>query len=300
MGWTLATPRTPSVPKSMRVALAGGRAGRVHGGADATAGPADRQRSCSAAATRAACRAAATSWTRISSTPARTHAVTAASVPGRRASTGAPGQLADEALARRADQQRPSQRPELADPRQQLHGLRRRLGEAEPGIEDDPLLGDPRRGGPGQRLPQLGRHLAEQVGVGGAAGHVARACPACASAPPAPRPPPPPPPGPGRRRPDTSLTRSAPASSAARATAALGGVDRDGEPEAAGAEPLDRPAPPGAAPPRRVTGSAPGRVDSPPTSTRSAPSSASRSARRHRGLERRGSGPRRRRSRGWR
>ncbi len=43
-----------------------------------------------AAATRAACRQGATSWTRRSSTPASTQATTAASVPGSRSSTGAP------------------------------------------------------------------------------------------------------------------------------------------------------------------------------------------------------------------
>ena len=102
-------------------------------------------------ATCAAWRAAATSWTRI-----ELHAGQDAG-RHRRQRAGQPcldrgaGQLADEALARRADQQRPPQRPQLGHPGQQLDGLRRRLGEAEARIEDDPLGRDAGRRGPCQR-----------------------------------------------------------------------------------------------------------------------------------------------------
>ena len=51
--------------------------------------------------------------------------------------------LADEALARGADDQRPAQLAQLAEPAQQLEVVLERLAEADPGIEPDPLLVDP-------------------------------------------------------------------------------------------------------------------------------------------------------------
>src|SRR4051812_49724099 len=59
---------------------------------------------------------------------------------------------ADEALARGADDERAPQPAELGEPAQQLHVVRVRLAEADPGIEPDPLLVDARGNRP---LPPL-------------------------------------------------------------------------------------------------------------------------------------------------
>ena len=102
----------------------------------------------------------------------------------------------------------------------------------------------------------------------------------------------------GSARPaETSLTTVAPASSAAAATAALRGVDADGHPG------LGRRARLTTGSTRRsssasVTGSAPGRVDSPPTSSTSAPVGDAARGRARPRRRRRGSGHRRRTSQG--
>ena len=83
--------------------------------------------------------------------------------------------------------------------------------------------------------------------------------------------------------PDTSLTIAAPASSAARGDAAFVGVDADRH-AGVGGERRARPAGPGAALRRRRPASAPGRVDSPPTSSTAAPAAASCEAVRDRGV----------------
>src|SRR6476659_2621599 len=50
--------------------------------------------------------------------------------------------LADEALARGADQDRPAEVAQLAEPAQQLEVVLERLAEADPRVDPDPLLGD--------------------------------------------------------------------------------------------------------------------------------------------------------------
>ena len=61
--------------------------------------------------------------------------------------------LADEALARGADHDRPAEVAQLAEPAQQLEVVLEGLAEPDPGIEPDPLLGDP---GGHRRLDPLG------------------------------------------------------------------------------------------------------------------------------------------------
>src|SRR4051812_29295164 len=56
---------------------------------------------------------------------------------------GGPVEAADEALARGAYHQRPAQLAQLAEAAQQLHVVGAGLAEADPGVEPDPLLGDP-------------------------------------------------------------------------------------------------------------------------------------------------------------
>ena len=80
---------------------------------------------------------------------------------------------------------------------------------------------------------------------------------------------------PGARSARMSLTMSAPRSSAARITSGLAGVDRDRAAERG--PPRAAPAAPAPARRRASTGAAPGRLDSPPMSSMSAPSASSRS-----------------------
>ena len=59
----------------------------------------------------------------------------------------AAGQLAEEALARGPDDDRPADRHELVESPQQLEVVLDGLAEADPGVEPDALLCDPRRDG---------------------------------------------------------------------------------------------------------------------------------------------------------
>ena len=66
-------------------------------------------------------------------------------------------------LARRSDQQRPPELAELVQPRQHLVAVRRLLGEAEPGIDEDALRGDAGAGRERDALAQLVEHFVDDV-----------------------------------------------------------------------------------------------------------------------------------------
>ena len=95
-----------------------------------------------ASATRSACAIGATSCTRTTSAPLATAITLEAIVPPRRSLDRGAVDLADEALARGADDDRAAEVAQLAQPRQQLEVVLERLAEADPGVDRDPLLGD--------------------------------------------------------------------------------------------------------------------------------------------------------------
>ena len=74
-----------------------------------------------------------------------------------------PVDLADEALARGPDHQRPPQLPQLPQPPQQLQVVLQRLAEPDPRIEPDPLLGDALRHGELQPLGEKGLDVVDDV-----------------------------------------------------------------------------------------------------------------------------------------
>ena len=83
-----------------------------------------------------------TSWTRTIDAPPRCAAATAASEPSHALGPGgAPGDVADERLARRADHDRRDRR-QLVAAREQLEVVLERLGEADAGIDEDLLAID--------------------------------------------------------------------------------------------------------------------------------------------------------------
>ena len=94
--------------------------------------------------------------------PTSTHAATAAAVPHQALAERRPSSdLADEALARRADQDRPAQRREAREPPQHLQAVGRVLGEAD--ARDRRSAGSrstPARAPRAEGLAQLGRDLA--------------------------------------------------------------------------------------------------------------------------------------------
>ncbi|OLD16583.1 MAG: hypothetical protein AUJ01_10285 [Acidobacteria bacterium 13_1_40CM_3_65_5] len=172
--------------------------------------------------------------------------------------------VAHEGLARRADQQRPVERGrQLRQARQHTITVGRPFGKPEAGVEDDLLERDAGLSRRQQALPELACHIRDDILVHRFTNAPPRSATARASA------------G-SNRRPLTSLTMAAPASSAAAATPALyvsteiGTRSRPARPLRTGrirasSSPAD-------------TGFAPGRVDSPPTSITSAPSASIRSA----------------------
>ena len=92
------------------------------------------------------------------------------------------GDLAQERLARGADHHRAPERDELVEAAQQLEVVRDRLAEADPGIEQDPLLGRCRpRPATSSRSLQEGGDLRDDIAVARVALHRARRRPACAS-----------------------------------------------------------------------------------------------------------------------
>ena len=186
----------------------------------------------------------------------------------------AAGELAEEALARGADHDRPADRDDLVEAPQQLEVVLDGLAEADARVEPDALLGHPlgrprTRAAPrGTRAPRRPRRRSAAPPASCAA---RRACGRGSSR---------------RRRPATT-----PASSGREAERghvvhergarrerrlghlALGRVDRD--PVARGGEALDHRERRARSSSSAGTGSAPGRVDAPPTSRIAAPSAAS-------------------------
>ena len=135
-------------------------------------------------------------------------------------------------------------------------------------------------------------HLGHHVVVAGVGLHGARRRPACAWPPsPAPRPA-----ATSHSEAEMSLTRVAPAATAARATSGLT-VSTDSRAPRRRGQGLDHRHDPAPAPRLGATGSAPGRDDSPPTSTTSAPSATMLEPVRHRAPRWWRRGRRRRRSR---
>ena len=188
---------------------------------------------------------------------------------GGRASDRGRGDAPEEGLARGADHERTADRHELVEAAQQLEVVRGGLAEADPGVEQDALLGDPLRDGERQPLLQERLDLRDDVVIARFALHRARLAEhvhqAAVDAALRRRAPP----SPGRARSAvTSLTSVAPASSATAATAAF---------EVSIESCVPAPASPATTGSTRAissaaaTGSAPGRVDSPPTSRMSAP-----------------------------
>ena len=180
----------------------------------------------------------------------------------------------ERALPRQADENRPADAADPLEPADQREVLVGGLAEADPGIEADVLLGDPRCHRDRQPILEKPRHLADDVvvarldlhrarlalhvheadvraGIGDHAGERRV----------------------GPQRGDVVDERDAELERPAR-DLGLRGVDRDGQ----AARAPRAPAAPAAAPRRADTGSAPGRVDSPPMSTRAAPSASSRRA----------------------
>ena len=157
--------------------------------------------------------------------------------------------------------------------REQLEVVLDRLAEADPGVEHDPLLGDAVADREAEPLLEERLDLGDDVVVARVALHRARVAEHVHQAA-------------ARRRPRrprsaisgsprsavTSLTIVAPAAERGRGDGGLRGVDRDPRLGARRRPAPRSPAAPGAAPRPRDTGSAPGRVDSPPMSRIAAPS----------------------------
>src|SRR5207248_5358511 len=87
---------------------------------------------------------------------------------------GFPAQLSQEGLARSADHQRPAQLGQLAQAPQKEQVVLRGLREAKTGIEGDAVLADARRAGAHDRLPQFVADLREKIGIGRVRLHVGR------------------------------------------------------------------------------------------------------------------------------
>ncbi len=220
----------------------------------------------------------ATSWTRTTSAPATRAARAEATEAAVTLADRAAGQRAEETLARRADQQGTTQARKTIEVPQEIQVVGHRLAEADAGVDGDARmrdavrLGAGRSGGRGSRGPRSRRRRS--------AGFAAwcAGCPSCASA--------------RARRPASATTRAI-SGSPSRAVMSLridgpGGErgpgdgrlgrvhrDRHGDDFRPGPRPSARP---GAAPRRRGRARTPGRLDSPPMSSRSAPSSTSRRA----------------------
>ena len=95
-------------------------------------------------------------------------------VPPSRSPTSRPVERADEALARRPDDDRPAELPQLAEPAQELEVVLDGLAEPDPRIDPDPLLGDPRADGDLDPLGEERLHVVDHVVVGRGLLHRAR------------------------------------------------------------------------------------------------------------------------------
>ena len=191
----------------------------------------------------------------------------------RRRDAGEPRQ---RRLARPAGEQRQAEREQLVLARQQLEVLRRRLAEADARIDDDALRAPrppprPRRRARARKAP-ISPTTIVVVGLAlhrprrAAHVHQADAAAGCAATTSS---------APGRaQRADVVDDVGAEIQRGAHHLG-LGGVDRDRRDR--GGPPRAAPAAPAPARSRRSTGSAPGRLDSPPRSSMSAPSASSRS-----------------------
>ena len=243
---------------------------------------------------------AATSWTRsIVGAVGASASTQDAIVPPRRSSTSRPVILPMKLLREVPTHERPPELAELAEPAQQLEVVLDGLAEADPGVEPDPLLGDPGRERELDPLgeerpdvvddvvvarvllhrPRVALHV-HQHDLAAALGAQRRQLGVARSA-------------------VTSLTIAAPASSAASATAAFE-VSIETRGAVAAGEALDHRHDPPQLLVGAETSAAPGRVDSPPTSSMSAPSRDELAPVRDRALRRRGTGRRRRTSPGSR
>ena len=87
----------------------------------------------------------ATSWTRNTRAPRRYASTLVAIVAAIRSSTGLAGDLAQKRLTGGAECDRSPERHDLVQPAEQLEVVLSRLAEADPGVEQDPLLGHPMR-----------------------------------------------------------------------------------------------------------------------------------------------------------
>ena len=183
-------------------------------------------------------------------------------------------QLAQRALAREPEEDGTAEREQHVEPPHQLEVLRRRLAEADARVEADMLFRDP--GGDRDRQPLLEErsHLGGDVVVARVEPASSEALPACAS-------------GRDTRRASattpassgsprsavTSLTSSAPSSSARRATSLFAVSIDTGTPSSRSSTGTTRRSSSSSGTP-----SDPGRVDSPPMSTIAAPSAIIRRA----------------------
>ena len=198
--------------------------------------------------------------------------------PASRSPAGASRDHTDQRLAGNADQHRQTDpRRGSAGPRA-ARGCVRALAEADARIDADARRVDAGGHARGRARAEESLHLAHDVVVlrarlhrGGLALHVhqahgrgARSRRASSA--------------PGACNARTSLMMCAPAATAAAHDLRLAGIDGHERP-ATSPRCARSPAPRGRFPPSMLTGAAPGRVDSPPTSTMAAPSSAMRSPR---------------------
>ena len=232
---------------------------------------------------------AATSWTRTIAgaalrprAPRRRRSPPRAAPAPRRPAAGAlpqSGEPGQRRLARPADEQRHAEREQRLLAREQLEVVRRRLAEADAGVDDDALARRcPRARGRGDALAQEGGDLGDDVVVDRPRPASIAASPRMCI----------------RQTPHAgcaATSSSAPGARSARDVVDDVGaeVERDAHhldlgrcrprPGSRARPPPRAPAGRGRARRRRLTGSAPGRLDSPPMSRMSAPSASSCSQR---------------------
>ena len=274
-------PSRPADPQRRHAVEVAGLEGRVElfvGGLDAGHVVAHRSTRLPRRATRTASTLPRASCTRTHQAPAAAARAVTASVASSRSSTGrgpslSPQQLAEEAFARGTHQQRLAQRrrrsPSPCSSAQLCSGL---LGEAQTRVEHDSVgARTPAVDCGGEPRLQLVDNLATRRRSGSQPAGASRSlCPrqcmrttgtpasatngSMASS---------------AKPPETSLTRTAPASTAARGH--LGAHRVDARPHTFRRQRLDHRKRPDCSSRRGAMRSAPGRVDSPPTSMRSAP-----------------------------
>ena len=135
-----------------------------------------------AAATASASTVSRTSWTRRSDAP-RSNAATAGADGGRHRPARRrriAEHLAERALPREADEDRPADRDDAVEPPDELEVLVRRLPEADARVEADPLLRDALRDRELEPLLEERRDLGDDVVVARRAPASSAALPACA------------------------------------------------------------------------------------------------------------------------